>query len=300
MQTYAIPQPGRAAAWLAAARPKTLTAALAPVMLGASVAWYESEAVRWLALAAAVFGSFAIQIGTNFANDVFDFEKGTDTAERLGPTRATQAGWIAPAAMRRAMWLTFALAVLSGIYLVAVGGWPIVVIGLLSIASGIAYTGGPWPLGYNGLGDLFVFVFFGLVATTGTTYVVSGEWSMLSLAAGALAGLPATAVLVVNNLRDRHTDVKTGKRTLAVRFGERFARTEYALLLWGSLALTPLLLLLGAPETTLVALIAAFPAWKTYRRFQAADGAALNLLLGETARFLLVFAVLLSLGFAAA
>ncbi len=224
--------PSRARIWWMACRPATLTAALVPVLVGAAVSWRAvgPGAMRWPALAAALFGAMMIQIGTNLANDVFDHEKGADTAERLGPTRVTQAGLLTPAEVRRGMVVAFGLATLAGVYLVAVGGLPIVVVGLASIASGVAYTGGPYPLGYNGLGDVFVFVFFGLVAVSGTAWVTTGTVPLLSVLAAVPVGAIATAVLVVNNVRDRETDVRAGKRTLVVRLGRRFGTVEYALL----------------------------------------------------------------------
>src|SRR5690606_23925593 len=180
---------------------------------------------------AALICALLIQIGTNFANDVFDYQKGTDTQERTGPLRVTQAGLLTPRQVFRGMCLVFGLAFLIGLYLIAVGGWPILVIGLLSILSGIAYTGGPYPLGYHGLGDLFVFIFFGPVAVCGTYYVQALEWSWLALISSVPVGLLSVAILIVNNYRDRHTDVKAGKRTLAVRLGGKLTRWQYGLTL---------------------------------------------------------------------
>jgi 1,4-dihydroxy-2-naphthoate octaprenyltransferase len=189
---------------------------------------------------AALVAAVLIQIGTNFANDYFDFQKGADTVARLGPARVTQSGLIPAYAVRWATALTFGLAALVGLYLVVVGGWPILLIGLLSIAAGVLYTGGPWPLGYHGLGDLFVFVFFGLVAVVGSAYLQLGAVS----ARAAWAALPVaclvTAILVVNNLRDIETDRQAGKHTLAVRLGRGGTRLEYVLLL-AAAYLTPLL-----------------------------------------------------------
>lgn len=213
--------------WIAAARPRTLPAALAPVLMGAAIAWREGS-FHALAATAALVGALLLQIGTNFANDYFDFVKGADTEERLGPTRATAAGLVAPATMRRAMWVTFAAALAVGIYLVARGGWPIVLIGLASIACGVLYTGGPKPLGYAGLGDVLVLIFFGPVAVAGTHYVQALQWSGAAVVAGLGPGMLATALLAVNNLRDAETDRGAGKRTLAVRFGTSFAKAEYA------------------------------------------------------------------------
>ncbi|WP_224336600.1 1,4-dihydroxy-2-naphthoate polyprenyltransferase [Haloprofundus halobius] len=230
----------RRKAWVIAARPQTLPAAAAPVVVGVGLALHDSVFAFWPAVAALV-GAALIQIGTNFANDYYDAIQGADTEAREGFTRVTAGGLIDPEEVKRAMYLTFAVAILLGTYLVYVGGVPILVIGLLSVASGIAYTGGPYPLGYHGLGDVFVFVFFGLVAVTGTYYVQAASVLADPLAVGIPAGtvplevliasLPiaaiSTNILVVNNVRDREEDATTGKRTLAVRYGYGFARAEY-------------------------------------------------------------------------
>jgi 1,4-dihydroxy-2-naphthoate octaprenyltransferase len=225
-QSPATIAPGSLRAWVLAARPATLTVGLVPVVVGTAIA-YAYGRMRVGPAVAALLGALLIQIGTNFANDVFDFEKGADTAERLGPTRVTQAGLLTPRQVRTGMVVAFALAVLAGIYLTAVAGWPIVAIGVVAILSGIAYTGGPYPLGYNGLGDLFVFVFFGLVAVCGTVFVEAGRVPLLAVFASLPVGALATAVLVVNNVRDHKTDVVAGKRTLVVRFGREFGVMEY-------------------------------------------------------------------------
>lgn len=213
--------------WLSAARPRTLPAAVAPVMVGSALAF---EAGAFDGLAAGICLAFAllVQIGTNFANDYFDFIKGADTAARVGPRRAVAAGLVAPAAMKRAMTLTFALAFAVGSSLIAWGGWWLVVIGAASILSGLAYTGGPRPLGYLGLGDAFVFVFFGLVAVCATFYVQTGHVTADAVAAAAAIGALAANVLLVNNYRDAETDAAAGKRTLVVRLGKRFARAQFA------------------------------------------------------------------------
>jgi len=223
-------RPGSPRAWVLAARPQTLPLGAIPVAVGTACA-IAAGAPRWGAAVAALVGALAIQVGTNFANDVFDFEKGADTGERLGPVRAAQAGLLTPGQLRAGMLAAFAVAMAAGCYLVAVGGWPIVAIGLASIASGIAYTGGPYPLGYHGLGDLFVLAFFGFVAVCGTAYVQLDAVPPLAIWAAIPVGALATAVLAVNNARDRDTDARAGKRTLAVRLGHRGALAEYALLL---------------------------------------------------------------------
>jgi 1,4-dihydroxy-2-naphthoate octaprenyltransferase len=237
----------QARAWLIAARPQTLPAGASPVLVGSALAVHDGVFSPGAAVGALV-GALLIQIGTNFANDYYDARRGAD-AEREGFTRVTESGLLPPRAVKRAMWATFAAAVLVGAYLVRIGGVPILVVGLAGIASGIAYTGGRVAFGYRGLGDPFVFVFFGLVAVAGTYYVQAAaaaieagaaapfpvspppEWLP---AAAIAAGLPAaglsTAVLVVNNLRDRETDAAAGKRTLAVRLGERWTRIEWVAL----------------------------------------------------------------------
>ncbi|WP_135819665.1 1,4-dihydroxy-2-naphthoate polyprenyltransferase [Halostella litorea] len=234
----------RTRAWLMAARPQTLPAAAAPVIVGTGLAVCDGVFAPLPALVAFV-GAALIQVGTNFANDYFDAVKGADTEDREGFTRVTQSGLISPAEVKRAAAVTFGLAVLSGTYLVYVGGVPILAIGLLSVASGVAYTGGPYPLGYYGLGDLFVFVFFGVVAVTGTYYVQAAAVLADPLAVGVpegtvtaaalLASLPVAAIstdiLVVNNVRDMETDAEAGKTTLAVLLGYRWSRVEFVALL---------------------------------------------------------------------
>src|SRR3954452_12442767 len=201
--------------WISAARLRTLPAAIVPVAVGTACA-KACGAISWGPALAALGGALAIQIGTNFANDVFDAESGADGPDRIGPLRAVSAGLISAAAMKRAMIAAFAVASVFGLYLTATVGWPIVIVGVASIAAGIAYTGGPWPLGYHGLGDLFVMVFFGFVAVCGTAFVQLGSVPCLALAAAVPVGALATAILVVNNVRDRATDERAGKRTLAV------------------------------------------------------------------------------------
>jgi 1,4-dihydroxy-2-naphthoate octaprenyltransferase len=275
-----------------------LTAALAPVAVGSACA-VSQGAFRLGPGLAAVAGAVLLQIGANFANDVYDFEKGADTAERLGPTRAVQAGLIAPAAIRRGMAVVFGLALLVGVYLTLTAGPAIVVIGLASIAAAILYTGGPYPLGYYGLGDVFVFLFFGLVAVCGTTFVHTLELSPLSVIAALPMGALSTAILVVNNLRDRETDAKVGKRTLAVRLGRRGALAEYAALLLLAYAVPPsLVAFAGFGPETLLPVVTLPVAIGLFRKVVNGQGRALNPLLGQTARLLLLFAILFALGIA--
>jgi len=229
-----LPPPGSLRAWRMAARIRTLPAAAAPVFIGCGLAALR-DAFSPLPAVAALVGALLIQIATNLANDYYDFVHGSDTEARIGPTRVTQAGLLEPALVRRGMIVTLGAALLVGVYLVWVGGWPIFWIGVASLVSAVAYTGGPFPLAYHGLGDLFVFVFFGLVAVSGTHYVQALEFTWEALWAGAGVGALSTAILVVNNLRDIPTDRESGKRTLAVRLGTLGTRLEYlAALLLGA------------------------------------------------------------------
>jgi len=281
-----------------ACRPATLTAALVPVLVGAAVAWRAVGAagMRWWALAAALFGAMFIQIGTNLANDVFDHEKGADTAERLGPTRVTQAGLLTAAEVRRGMVIAFGLAALAGVYLVAVSGPVIVAIGLASIASGVAYTGGPYPLGYNGLGDVFVFLFFGLVAVCGTVFVTAAQLTALAWWAAVPVGALATAVLVVNNVRDRETDVRAGKRTLVVRYGRRFGVAEYTGLWALAVGVTVGIAVWLRSPWVLLPLLTVPIGIHLARVVATVEGAPLNATLAATAKSLLVFGSLLAVG----
>jgi 1,4-dihydroxy-2-naphthoate octaprenyltransferase len=280
------------------ARLHTLPAALAPVAAGAGLARAEG-AFSLPATLAALAAAALIQVGTNFANDYFDHAHGADTDDRKGGfVRVTQAGLVPPWRVRRWMAGAFAAACLPGAYLVWVGGGPILAVGLASIAAGVAYTGGPWPLGYHGLGELFVFVFFGLVAVSGTHYVNALRFEPGTLLAGAGVGGLTAAILVVNNLRDRETDARAGKRTLAVRLGVRGTRAEYAgLLLVAAAAPAAGVAALGWSPWTLsasAAVAAAVPAARTViseRRPEALDGALVG-----TARAVALYGVLLGVG----
>lgn len=284
--------------WLLASRPRTLGAAIAPVLIGSALAW-STGARAWLPMLACLLGATLIQIGTNFANDYFDFVKGADTAARVGPTRVTQAGLLAPSTVKWAFILTFAAVAIPGLYLAWVGGWPVLLFGVLSVMSGILYTGGPFPLGYLGLGDLFVLIFFGFVATTGTYYVQTLAVSPEILWASLGPGLISTAILVVNNLRDRVTDAASGKRTLAVRFGAGFVRAEYVLC-WLGATLAPLLIYLFTPSQKPFSLLAsltlllALPAIRKVLVWDADP--RLNPVLGETGKLLLVYSAVFAVG----
>jgi 1,4-dihydroxy-2-naphthoate polyprenyltransferase len=285
-------------AWWLAIRPATLTASAAPVLVGAGAAWHDGVFAAGPALAA-LFGASLLQVGANFANDVFDFERGADNADRLGPQRATQQGWITAAQMKRAMWMAFAGALVIGIYLTAVAGWPVMALGLLSIAAAYLYTGGPKPYGYLGLGDLSVFVFFGFGAVAGTYFVQAHEVSPLVLWASVPIGALATAILVVNNLRDIETDARAGKHTLAVRLGERATRNYYLLLLAVAYLVSPLLWVRGLAGAWVMLPWLSLPlALSLAARMRHERGLALNGCLVKTARLEVVFGLLLAVGLA--
>lgn len=302
MTTATSPTPiaqGSLGAWLLAIRPRTLTVGVAPVLVGIALA-HRSGTLRVLPALAALIGALLLQIGSNLANDVFDYEKGADTEERLGPLRTAQAGLLTPRALKLGMLVVFAAALLIGVYLTFVSGWVIVAIGLASIAAAIAYTGGPYPLGYNGLGDVFVFVFFGLIAVAGTAFVSSGEWSVIELYAGAAVGAIATNVLVVNNVRDVEQDRRAGKRTVVVRFGRTFGVIEYGACLLLAYAIPLLFWLCGwAGAMVLLPLATAPLAFGLLRRLVTERGAALNPVLASTAKLVFLHGLLFALGLAA-
>lgn len=283
--------------WWLAIRPKTLWAAAAPVLMGTAMALDGGNFHLWAALAA-LLGALLIQIGTNFANDYFDYVQGADTGDRLGPTRATQAGLVNPETMKKAFILVFAIAFISGLYLIWRGGWPILAIGLLSILFGILYTGGPYPLGYNGLGDIFVLIFFGPVAVGGTYYVQALDITTPVIIAGLAPGLISSALLTVNNLRDVHTDRDAGKRTLVVRFGIPFGRIEYLISIIAA-CLLPILLVRMTNDNyysllTILVLLIAIPSIKTV--FQISGDARLNKVLADTGKLLFIYSAIFSIG----
>jgi len=286
MTELAVARPGPGV-WLMAARPRTLSAAISPVLVGTAIA-HRMGAMRPLVALLALLAALLIQVGTNFANDYSDFKHGAD-ANRVGPVRVTQSGLVAPRTVKLAAWLAFGLSGVLGIALAALSGWPILAIGAASVAAGWLYTGGPWPLGYHGLGDLFVLVFFGLVATCGTVYAQALSVPAPAWIAGAAVGSIATAILVVNNLRDRETDAKVGKNTLAVKIGATASRVQYVALIALSFALA---IALGT-LWPLLALPAAVPAMRTVF---TQDGAGLNRGLGQTARLQILYSLLLAGG----
>ena len=288
--------PGPVEVWILAARPKTLPAAFAPVLVGTAVAWVAGGFRAGPATAAAL-GALLLQIGSNLANDVFDFERGADREGRTGPLRVTQAGLLTPSQVRAGMAIVFGLALLVGIYLTIEAGWPVIVIGLAAIAAAIAYTGGPFPLGYKGLGELFVMIFFGFAAVCGTAFVQATYVPAAAWPAGFAAGCLATAILVVNNVRDIDQDRESGKRTLPVRFGRPWGVAEFVVLL--ALAyLVPLLLVLTnrAALSLLLVLFSAPLALPLVRSLRRERGVVLNRTLAGTARLFLVWSVLYSAG----
>jgi 1,4-dihydroxy-2-naphthoate octaprenyltransferase len=291
--------PGSIGAWILAARPATLTAAFAPVAVGTACAW-RAGGFLWDAALAALLGAFLIQIATNFANDMFDFQKGADDEERLGPTRAAQAGLLTVRQLRRGIIVTFALALGTGVYLTWIAGPVVVVIGLASIAAGLAYTGGPFPLAYNSLGDVFVLAFFGFVAVCGTAFVQALFVPEVAWVASVPIGALATAILVVNNVRDFEGDARAGKTTLVVRFGRTGGVREYALLLTAAYAAPPVMFLLGWTSIWVCLPLLTIPgAARLFRSVVNDRGVALNQTLAGTAKLLSAFGVLFALGIAA-
>jgi 1,4-dihydroxy-2-naphthoate octaprenyltransferase len=273
-----------------------LVAGVVPVAVGSALAWRDHVFSVLPALAALV-GALFIQVGTNLVNDYFDFKRGADTSERLGPPRATQQGWLTPKQVFTGAMVCFALAFTVGMYLVAVAGWPLVVIGLTSLAAGYAYTGGPFPLAYNGLGDVFVLVFFGFVAVGGTYFVLGQTVNPIALVAAIPVGLLGVALLAVNNTRDQKTDAAAGKKTLVVRFGAGFGKAEYVTCLVVS-ALVPAGLVVSGHATPWVMLcwLAAPLAIAPLRILFTKTGAALNDALAATARLQMVFGILFAVG----
>ena len=293
----------RIQAWVLATRPRTLSAAAAPVVAGSGFAAADGVFAPLPALAALV-GALFIQIATNLANDYYDFVKGGDTGDRLGPVRVTQAGILPPEAVLTGMVVTLGLATLTGVYLASVAGWPVIAIGLVSMLMGVCYTGGPYPLSYHGLGDVFVFVFFGPVAAATTYFVQAQAWSPGSILAGVGLGAFSTAMLVVNNLRDRETDGAAGKRTLAVRFGDGFSVAQYGACLAAATAVPVVgVVMMDWSPWTLLSLAgwsacvpAAVRILAVAREPETADRRALNPALGMTARGLALYGAGLGVG----
>ncbi len=282
--------------WMLAIRPRTLPAAAAGVITGTALAWYDGY-FRWDAFLVCLLVALLLQIGSNLANDVFDYERGTDTAERLGPTRVTQAGLLTPSQVKTGMAVVFGLAATLGLYLAWLGGWTIIILGIVAILSAIAYTGGPFPLGYYGLGDIFVFLFFGIAAVAGTYYI---QASFISPAAWWMTippGLIVTAILVVNNLRDLENDRKAGKHTLAVRFGERGTKIQYIIcMVVAYLVLVPVVLSGVLPPLSLLAWASLPVAMRATGVVLTQKGRPLNAALAGTGQAALLFSVLFWIG----
>lgn len=282
--------------WWLAIRPKTLPAAASGVVMGCALAWRDGK-FQLLPALAALCVALLLQIGSNVANDVYDFERGADTSERHGPLRVTQAGLLTPEQVKRGMWVIFGLAALFGLYLALLRGWVVVIIGLAAIVSAIAYTGGPFPLGYYGLGDLFVFVFFGLAAVAGTYFVQVGSISAAAWWMAVPVGLIITAILVVNNLRDLENDRKAGKHTLAVMLGEQGARLEYILCLTIAYLILPILVFMKiVPAFSLLAWLSLPVAFNSARTVFTRQGKPLNAALAGTGQTALAYSVLFWLG----
>jgi 1,4-dihydroxy-2-naphthoate octaprenyltransferase len=283
--------------WWVASRPRTLTMAITPVVAGACLAWGDGAPVRALVFLLTIGCAVLIQAGTNLLNDVADYEKGNDGADRVGPLRITAAGWATPYEVRRAAWLTFGLALALGLPLVWTGGVAILVVGLLSIAGGWAYSGGARPVSYRGTGELFVLVFFGLVAVSGTYYLQAGTWSSASFAVGGALGAIAAAVLLLNNYRDLAPDTAAGRRTLAAMLGPAYSRALYVVLMLAPLVVPPMLALGTPPRPgAWLGWLAAPPLIKSAIAMRKLHGPELNPVLGHTAQAQVVYGVLLSIG----
>ncbi|MEK6753262.1 MAG: 1,4-dihydroxy-2-naphthoate polyprenyltransferase [Chloroflexota bacterium] len=282
--------------WWLAIRPRTLPAAASGVVMGSALAWHDGS-FQFATAFTALLVALLLQIGSNVANDVFDFERGADTAERQGPLRVTQAGLLSPAQVKRGMYIIFGLAALCGLYLASLRGWTVILIGVAAIVSAVAYTGGPFPLGYYGLGDLFVFIFFGLAAVAGTYFVQVGTVSAAAWWMSVPVGLIVTAILVVNNLRDLENDRKAGKYTLAVRMGAKATKVEYVLFLAIAYLLLPALIAFKVlPSTTLLAWLSLPIAYKATKVVLTQTGHPLNAALAATGQSALAYGVLFWIG----
>jgi 1,4-dihydroxy-2-naphthoate polyprenyltransferase len=283
--------------WLAAARPRTLPAAVAPVLVGTALGAVDGH-IRPLAFAAALVGALLIQVGTNLSNDYSDARRGADSDDRLGPVRVTAGGLVPPRQVLVATYASFAAAVLVGLYLVAVAGWELLLVGAASILAGVLYTGGPRPYGYEGLGEVFVFLFFGIVAVAGSYFVQDERLSWQAFALAVPVGLLAASILLVNNVRDLETDRRAGKRTLAVRLGRERARRVYAAMVLGAYLTVPITWLAGSLSAWVLLAFATLPLAVPLIRIVATrtDGPSLNRALARTGALQLAFCTLLSAG----
>lgn len=280
--------------WVLAARPKTLPAAVAPVIAGTAVAIHEGGE-HWPSAILAMITALLLQIAANFANDALDFKRGADTTDRLGPTRVTASGLITAEGVMRATIVTLALAVVTGLPLAIRGGWPIFALGIAAIVCAVAYTGGPFPLAYLGLGEIFVFLFFGLAAVTGTAYIQTGDVTALALVAAIPVGALAVGILIVNNLRDIETDRVARKKTLAVRLGKRNTQYEYGLMLVIAAATPMVMWAVGWLDFWVVITLLWWPfGVSLWNQVTTRTGRALNPTLGNTGRGLLIYSVALA------
>jgi len=283
--------------WIIAARPRTLPAAIAPVLVGTALAGTEGV-FRPLAFVCALIGSVFIQIGTNLSNDYSDARRGADTEDRLGPVRVTAGGLMPPKQVLVGTYVAFGIAVAAGAYLIAIAGWQLLIVGAASILAGVLYTGGPRPYGYEGLGELFVFLFFGVVAVVGSYYVQTEDLSWIAFALSVPVGLLVSAILVVNNVRDIETDRRAGKRTLAVRLGRERARVLFTVMLVVAFVVPVAVWLAGGLSAWLLLTLAAFPLVPPLVRTVStrSDGPSLNRALADTGRLVAVFSLLLAAG----
>ena len=284
--------------WMMAARLRTLPAAIAPVLVGTALAYTLEDVFRPGAFVAAMLGSILIQIGTNLSNDYSDARRGADAEDRLGPVRVTAGGLVPPTQVLKATYITFGLAALCGVYLVSVAGIELLFVGIASIAAGVLYTGGPRPYGYEGLGEIFVFLFFGIVAVAGSTFAQTESWPWEAFVLAVPVGLLAAAILVVNNVRDLDGDKRAGKRTLVVRLGRERGRTLYALMVYVAYLVAPLPWLLGSLSAWLLLVWLTLPPAVVLVRMvrRHADGPTLNEALARTGLLQLAFCLLLSAG----
>lgn len=277
--------------WLLAIRPKTLLMSLTPLLVGGALAHAETGLFQWTPWLAALLAAICIQIGTNLHNDVSDYERGADTPERLGPKRATAERWLSASAVRRGAFISFGLSFGLGVYLAWLGGWPIVLLGLTSLLAGFSYTGGPRPIAYTPLGELFVLLFFGIAAVAGTYYLQTMTLSWSAIVAGVAIGLPAAAVLLINNYRDLQSDLKAGKRTLATYMGRPRSRYLYAMMMLLPsllvLQLNPDQLLRWLPWLSLPMVL-----WLIRQLWILPIDEQLNGLLARTAQYQLLFGIL--------
>ncbi|HEV2067567.1 MAG TPA: 1,4-dihydroxy-2-naphthoate polyprenyltransferase [Thermomicrobiales bacterium] len=289
-----LERPSSLRVWMLATRPKTLPASIAPLLVGSAVAVHEGGFHAVTAMVA-LLTALLLQIAANLANDALDFRRGADTATRTGPTRIVASGFVTAEEVLRATVFVLVLATISGLYLVWHGGWPFLLLGIFALVCAVAYTGGPWPLAYLGLGEVFVFIFFGPIAVTGTAYLQTLDVTTLSLAASIPTGLMAVCILIVNNVRDLEQDRLVGKRTIAVRIGDRPSRREYVLIQLGTLALPFLFWAQGWMNAWSLLTILSWPLfWQLWRQIGTLGGAQLNPTLGATGRTSLVFSVLFS------